>query len=122
MTQTAGIQSMPTEAILASACALTAVSIKTLHALQGEFRLHYHRTLGGCDPAEAFMTGPDGQLADWLQPYDGLSDSSLRDALRQLGLQRNVRPHPAPKQDRSEAVLPWVHDSDGEPAAIPSSM
>ena len=59
---------------------------------------------------EAFMTGPGGALAEWLQPYDGLSDSSLADLPRQLGLLRDVPHHPAVQPAHASAVLPWASE------------
>jgi len=87
-----------------------------LHArhVQGQYRLQYHRTLGGCNPIEAFCNGPDGALADWLQPYDGLSNSSVTDVPRQLGLLRDVRPSQNAKRARTAAVLPWTTESTGK--------
>ena len=64
---------------------------------------------------EAFTTGPEGALAEWLQPYDGLSDSSLADVPRRLGLLRDVRPCPTVQPAHPSAVLPWASDCSGDP-------
>ena len=55
---------------------------------------------------EAFTTGPGGELVEWLQPYDGLSDRSLAELPRQLGLLRDVRPGPTTQPAGTKAVLP----------------
>jgi hypothetical protein len=82
--------------------------------VQGSYRLHYHRTLGGCNPVEAFLTGSEGALAEWLYPYDGLTDSCIAHVAQQLGLQRTARPCKPQKRARMQLILPWTHDSKGE--------
>ncbi len=82
--------------------------------VQGRYRLHYHRTLGGCNPVEALLTGPEGALAEWLCPYDGLTDSSITHVTQQLGLQRSARPRKPPKRARTKLILPWAHGTEGE--------
>ena len=67
---------------------------------------------------EAFTTGSEGALVEWLQPYDGLSDSSLADVPRRLGLQRVARPCPAARPARTGAVLPWASDCAGIPTGM----
>ncbi len=64
---------------------------------------------------DAFTSGPEGALVEWLQPYDGLSDSSLTDVPRQLGLLRHVRPRPTAQPARADVLLPWASDCTGEP-------
>ena len=80
--------------------------------MQGTYHLHYHRTLGSCNPVEAFASGgSSGALAEWLQPYDGLSDCSLMDTSQRLGLQRSARPQPPVKQACRRIILPTGEDS-----------
>ena len=80
--------------------------------MQGTYHLHYHRTLGSCNPVEAFASGgSSGALAEWLQPYDGLSDCSLMDTSQRLGLQRSARPQPLYRQARKGFTLPRADDS-----------
>ena len=84
--------------------------------MQGKYHLHYHRTLGSCNPVEAYTTGgSSGALAEWLQPYDGLSDCSLMDTSLRLGLQRRARPQPRPKLARKRVSLPRADDTDSKP-------
>ena len=80
--------------------------------MQGIYHLHYHRTLGSCNPVEAFAIGSDGALAEWLQPYNCLSDCSLMDISQRLGLQRSARLQPSLKQARKQVTLPRADDTD----------
>ena len=84
--------------------------------MQGNHHLHYHRTLGSCNPVEAFTTGgSSGTLAEWLQPYDGLSEGTLTDTSLRLGLKRRTRPQPRPKLARKRVSLPRADDTDSKP-------
>ena len=87
--------------------------------MQGKYHLHYHRTLGSCNPVEAYTTGGRGEtLAEWLQPHDCLSDSSLTATSQRLGLQRSPRPQPPAKQARKQVTLPRADDTDREPPQL----